>query len=390
MALDCRDVARVDLRMDAKGDIYVIEVNPLPGLTPGYSDLCLIAKAAGIDYRTLIGEILAGGLKRLREKRASADARQERRGAGARPRRPERPDDRQRRSPKLAAGVGERPPRPAVPNGERRRTRRTRGDWSPSPPTPGGMRKRLRDLGFAIGHVPTGPLNAITDVPGVRVGHTTLIQGDGPLIVGEGPVRTGVTAVLPHNDIFSNRVIAGAFVLNGAGEVSGLTQVSEWGLLETPILLTNTMAVGKVSDAAVKWMTRQFPGIGTEYDVIIPLVGECDDSWLNDAVGRHVRSEHVYRAIEQAAGGPVAEGSVGRGHRAHHLRLQGRHRHQLAPGRHRRREPVDVQPGRPGAVELRRACDRCASTACPWARRSTRGSRERTGGRATPGRSSWS
>jgi D-aminopeptidase len=175
------------------------------------------------------------------------------------------------------------------------------------------MRRRLRDLGFRIGHVPTGPLNAITDVPGVRVGHTTLIEGDGPLIVGEGPVRTGVTAVLPHHDIFYNRVIAGSFVLNGAGEVSGLTQVAEWGLLETPILLTNTLAVGKVSDAAVKWMTRRFPGIGTDYDVIIPLVGECDDSWLNDTVGRHVRSEHVYRAIEQAAGGPVPEGSVGAG-----------------------------------------------------------------------------
>jgi len=175
------------------------------------------------------------------------------------------------------------------------------------------MRQRLRDLGFSIGRIPTGPLNAITDVPGVRVGHSTLIEGDGPLVVGEGPVRTGVTAVLPHDDIFYNRVIAGSFVLNGAGEVSGLTQVAEWGLLETPILLTNTLAVGKVSDAAVKWMTRRFPGIGTDYDVIIPLVGECDDSWLNDTVGRHVRSEHVYRAIEQATGGPVQEGSVGAG-----------------------------------------------------------------------------
>jgi D-aminopeptidase len=175
------------------------------------------------------------------------------------------------------------------------------------------MRRRLRDLGFAIGRIPTGPGNAITDGPGVRVGHTTIIEGDGPLVVGEGPVRTGVTAVLPHDDIFYNRVIAGSFVLNGAGEVSGLTQVAEWGLLETPILLTNTLAVGKVSDAAVKWMTRKFPGIGTDYDVIIPLVGECDDSWLNDTVGRHVRSEHVYRAIEQATGGRVAEGSVGAG-----------------------------------------------------------------------------
>jgi D-aminopeptidase len=147
----------------------------------------------------------------------------------------------------------------------------------------------------------------------VRVGHTTLIKGEGPLVVGEGPVRTGVTAILPPDPIFSERVLAGSFVLNGAGEVSGLTQVVEWGLLETPILLTSTMSVGKVSDATVKWMTRHFPGIGTEFDVIIPIVGECDDSWLNDAVGRHVRSEHVYRAIEQAGTGVVAEGSVGAG-----------------------------------------------------------------------------
>jgi D-aminopeptidase len=175
------------------------------------------------------------------------------------------------------------------------------------------MRARLRDLGFSVGRFPVGPYNAITDVAGVRVGHSTLISGDGPLEVGKGPVRTGVTAVVPHHNIFENRVLAGGFVLNGAGEVSGLTQVQEWGLLETPILLTNTMSVGKVSDAAVKWMTRKWPKIGGEDDVVIPLVGECDDSWLNDAVGRHVRSEHVYRAIEQATGGKVAEGSVGAG-----------------------------------------------------------------------------
>lgn len=174
-------------------------------------------------------------------------------------------------------------------------------------------RKRLRQLGFTIGNFPPGPENAITDVPGVRVGHTTLIFGDGPLVVGRGPVRTGVTAILPPDPVFSNRVVAGAFVLNGAGEVSGVTQVVEWGLLETPILLTSTMSVGKVSDATVKWMTKKYPGIGTDYDVVIPLVGECDDSWLNDAVGRHVRSEHVYRAIEQAERGPVPEGSVGAG-----------------------------------------------------------------------------
>jgi D-aminopeptidase len=132
-------------------------------------------------------------------------------------------------------------------------------------------------------------------------------------VPGKGPVRTGVTCVVPQDDIYRERLVGGTFVLNGAGEVAGLTQVSEWGLLETPILLTNTLNVGKVSDAAVKWITKRHPGIGAEEDVILPIVGECDDSYLNDAVGRHIRSDHVYRAIESAAIGPVAEGSVGAG-----------------------------------------------------------------------------
>ncbi len=174
-------------------------------------------------------------------------------------------------------------------------------------------RKRLRELGLSIGRFPTGPLNAITDVGGVRVGHTTLIEGEGPLVPGKGPVRSGITAVVPDENFFQERVTCGAFVLNGAGELSGLTQVQEWGVLETPILLTNTMSVGKVSDATVKWMTKHFPGIAQEYDVVIPVVGECDDSFLNDSVGRHIRSEHVYHAIDKAASGPVQEGSVGAG-----------------------------------------------------------------------------
>jgi D-aminopeptidase len=160
---------------------------------------------------------------------------------------------------------------------------------------------------------PAGPEDAITDVPGVKVGHYTLIEGEGPLVKGKGPVRTGVTCVVPSDDVFRERLIGGSFVLNGAGEVAGLTQVSEWGLLETPILLTNTMSVGKVSDAAVRWITRKNPGIGSEEDVIIPVVGECDDSYLNDAVGRHIRARHVTEAIEGATAGPVAEGSIGAG-----------------------------------------------------------------------------
>jgi D-aminopeptidase len=171
----------------------------------------------------------------------------------------------------------------------------------------------LRELGIALGRYPTGPLNAITDVAGVKVGHTTMVSGEGKLDKGKGPVRTGVTCVMPLEGVYNERLIGGAFVLNGAGEVAGLTQVVEWGLLETPILLTNTMSVGKVSDAAVKWMTKKYPGIGVEEDVILPVVGECDDSFLSDAVGRHIHSEHVYRAIETATAGPVAEGSVGAG-----------------------------------------------------------------------------
>src|SRR5262249_37437453 len=136
---------------------------------------------------------------------------------------------------------------------------------------------------------------------------------EGKCVPGKGPVRTGVTAIVPFDSFFQERAIAGTFVLNGAGELAGITQVQEWGLLETPVLLTNTMSVGKVSDAAVKWITRRHPGIGAEYAVIIPVVGECDDSFLNDSVGRHIRSEHVYRAIETATSGPVAEGAVGAG-----------------------------------------------------------------------------
>jgi D-aminopeptidase len=178
---------------------------------------------------------------------------------------------------------------------------------------PMSTRKRLREIGVSIGRYPTGPLNAITDVGGVRVGHTTLISGEGKLERGKGPVRTGVSCVMPHVDVYRERLIGGQFVLNGAGEVAGLTQVAEWGLIETPILLTNTLSVGKVSDAAVKWMSKKHPGIGSDEDVVIPVVGECDDSFLNDAVGRHIRSDHVYNAIEKATAGPVQEGSVGAG-----------------------------------------------------------------------------
>ncbi len=183
------------------------------------------------------------------------------------------------------------------------------------PNRPPDARCRARDLGIRLGRYKPGKWNAITDVAGVKVGHSTIVRGPtGPLRVGKGPVRTGVTAVLPNPaNVFEERVVGGGFILNGAGEVSGMTQLLEWGLIETPIFLTNTLSVGAVSDAAVKWMVERFPGIGGVHDVIIPLVGECDDSWLNDIAGRHVRDEHVYEALRTASEGPVPEGNVGGG-----------------------------------------------------------------------------
>ena len=178
---------------------------------------------------------------------------------------------------------------------------------------PSSKRRRLRQLGITIGDFSAGPLNAITDVEGVAVGHKTLVDGD-PDEVGSEVVRTGVTAIIPSpGDLFMDRVIGGAFVLNGAGELSGLMQVLEWGLIETPILLTNTLSVGVVAQGAIQYLLERFPDIRNEHDVLIPLVGECDDSFLNDIAGPHVQIEHVYEALDNAKGGMVDEGSVGAG-----------------------------------------------------------------------------
>lgn len=179
---------------------------------------------------------------------------------------------------------------------------------------PSAGRPRLRDLGVAIGGFPTGRRNAITDVAGVRVGHVTQIHGAGKLQPGTGPVRTGVTAVIPASgDVFLDRVYAGSHTINGAGEIIGLSQLDEWGLLEMPILLTTTMCVGRVADASVSWLIREHPLIGQDFDVVIPVVAECDDSFLNDAQGRHVSEKDVWTALDGARGGAVAEGCVGAG-----------------------------------------------------------------------------
>ncbi len=170
---------------------------------------------------------------------------------------------------------------------------------------------RLRDLGLHPGHHRTGPLNALTDVPGVRVGHTTLIAGEGPLQVGHGPVRTGVTAIHPHEgSVFRARCPAAIGVLNGSGEITGRSQVDEHGLLETPIVLTNTLSVGVAHRAVVDWIVRTE---GLADDFVIPVVAETYDGFLHDIAGQHVRAEHVTAALDGASGGPVAEGNVGGG-----------------------------------------------------------------------------
>jgi D-aminopeptidase len=172
---------------------------------------------------------------------------------------------------------------------------------------------RVRDLGLIVGQYQPGPLNAITDVAGVKVGHTTLIKGDGALKPGDGPVRTGVTVVIPRDDVWHKKVPAGSFVLNGTGEMTGLSWVTESGFLEYPIALTNTLNVPRVANGIMSWMIRQYPEIGISDDTLTPVVAECDDGRLNDIQGRHVSEADVTKALDGASSGPVTEGTVGAG-----------------------------------------------------------------------------
>lgn len=166
------------------------------------------------------------------------------------------------------------------------------------------VRPRARELGLVVGVLPPGPLNAITDVPGVKVGQVTLIEGK--------DVRTGVTAILPHGgNVFQDKVPAGISVGNGYGKLTGVTQVQELGTLETPIVLTNTLSVPTAADAVIDWAL----GLAGNERVasVNPVVGETNDGWLNDIRGRHVTKAHVLEAIRGASEGPVAEGAVGAG-----------------------------------------------------------------------------
>jgi D-aminopeptidase len=176
-------------------------------------------------------------------------------------------------------------------------------------------RCRARDLGIAIGTYATGRFNAITDVAGVRVGHVTLIRGEGgPLRIGEGPVRTGVTAILPPGENwFEQPVEAGQFTLNGAGTTCGLSMIDEFGLVNTPIMLTNTLSVGAVYEGVIQYMVDRLFRPQGRVPWVSPTVGETADGYLNDIGGLHVRPEHAVQAIDEARTGSVAEGNVGAG-----------------------------------------------------------------------------
>jgi D-aminopeptidase len=176
-------------------------------------------------------------------------------------------------------------------------------------------RPRVRDTGIIPGQMEPGPHNAITDVSGVRVGHATLISGEGPLRPGLGPVRTGVTVILPHGDnLFRHKVRAAVHTINGFGKVLGFEQVRELGLIESPIALTNTLNVGLVADALIEYAIERDPDIGIgAVSTVNVVVGETNDGYLNDIQGRHVRAEQVRAAIESASAGPVLEGVVGAG-----------------------------------------------------------------------------
>jgi D-aminopeptidase len=171
---------------------------------------------------------------------------------------------------------------------------------------------RARDLGVPFDGTP-GPLNAITDVKGVEVGHATIISGEGRLEVGVGPVRTGVTAVLPRGRQSTDPVFAAWFSLNGNGEMTGTTWVEESGFLEGPVMITNTHSVGVVRDAVIKWRIQQGPPDASGYWWSLPVVAETWDGYLNDTNGFHVKEQHVFEALCGARPGPVAEGSVGGG-----------------------------------------------------------------------------
>ena len=185
-----------------------------------------------------------------------------------------------------------------------------------SPPTRSPVENkavRARDLGIPFDGIP-GRFNAITDVAGVEVGYSTLISGEGKLIVGEGPVRTGVTAIIPRgHDSLNDPVYAGVFSLNGNGEMTGTAWIEESGFLEGPIVITNTHSVGVARDAVIAWRVKHGAADNTGYWWSLPVVAETWDGWLNDVNGFHVKPEHVFHALDSAHSNAIEEGSIGGG-----------------------------------------------------------------------------
>ncbi len=256
--MHCPDLGRVDIRLHEDGTPFFIELNPLPSLHPAGS-LMVAGRARGLEYRDVLRLVVRSAARRYNL-----------------------PLHRARK-----ASPGDDQARPTA-----------------------------RQLGIQVGRFPTGLHNAITDVKGVRVGHVSRVEDDVsvPGTSDTTTVRTGVTAIVPgEGDVFRRRVVAGGFVLNGVGEMAGLTQAREWGYIETPILLTNSLSVGRVLHGVTSHMVARNPEIGRHEDVVLPLVGEADDSFLNDTRVGLCSAQDAQRALEAARAGPVTQGSVGAG-----------------------------------------------------------------------------
>ncbi|HZD59126.1 MAG TPA: P1 family peptidase [Anaerolineae bacterium] len=257
--MDTHDLARVDIRLHEDGTPYFIELNPLPSLHPDNS-LMQAAKARGLSYKDVIRLIVGSATQRYLLTTKAL-----------------------KRSARYAKRIKSRP--------------------------------TLRETGASIGYFDTGVNNAITDVKGVKVGHVTHIEDNVeiPGVPGSTSVRTGVTAVLPSSNPYEKLMPAGGFILNGIGEMAGITQVLEWEWLETPILLSNTESVGRVHDGVIDYMLDKYPRTHGDRSVIIPVVGEANDSFLNDTRVRTVEANDAIRAIKDAKVGPVQQGSIGAG-----------------------------------------------------------------------------
>ncbi len=215
---------------------------------------------------------------------------------------------------------------------------------APAHPAFGGpaARPRPRDLGVQIGLLPPGPTNSIVDVPGISVGHQSVWRDEPGPPAGRGIARTGVTAIVPFRpqDLFHDRVAAGAAILNGAGEMIGISSIGEWGLIETPIFLTSSMAIGRVYDGAVEALVEQIPEAGLD-DALMPVVAECDDGYLNTSRTVQVTAADVRSALagaRDASAGPVASGVVGAGVGMHGFEFKG------GIGNASRSVAVDIRP----------------------------------------------